>query len=83
MCSFQGRRLPIIEAGLRLPMTDFFDVIMCQYGFSVDNLTPNTVNKNVGFELTCQAFGVLPQFWAFKGYFNSSIEFGVHTFSQR
>lgn len=52
--------IPIFEAGLRLPMTNFFDDIMCQYGFSVDNLTPNTVYKIVDFEMACRALGVLP-----------------------
>lgn len=35
--------VPIFEAKLRLPTTDFFNEIMIQYGFSVDDLTPNLV----------------------------------------
>lgn len=55
-----GVPIPIIKAGLRLPTTDFFDKIMRQYDFSVDDLTPNVVNKIIGFELACGALGVLP-----------------------
>lgn len=46
---------PIFKVGLRLPTVDFFDDIMCKYGLSMDNLTPNIVNKIVGFELACRA----------------------------
>lgn len=50
----------IFKAALRLPTTNFFDEIMCQYGFRVDELTPNVVDKNVVFELICRTLGVLP-----------------------
>ena len=30
------------------------------YGFSKDDLTPNAVNKILGFELACHALVVLP-----------------------
>lgn len=75
--------IPIFETGLRLPTTNFFYGILRQYGFSVDDLTPNTINNIMGFELACRDLGVLPQFWAFKSYFNSSTQYGVHTSSQR
>lgn len=50
----------IFEAGLWPPTTDFFDEIMHLYGFSVNDLTPNVINKIVGFEFGCRALGVLP-----------------------
>ena len=43
----------IFEEGLRLPISDFINEVMREYGFSVDELTPNFVNKIVGFELAC------------------------------
>lgn len=43
--------IPIFEAVLWLLITDFFDEIMCQYNFYVDDLTPNDVNKIVGFDI--------------------------------
>lgn len=48
-----GIVIPIFEVGLHLPTINFFNVIMRQYGFFVDNLSPNTVNKIVGFEMAC------------------------------
>lgn len=75
--------MSIFEAVLRLLISDFFDEVMHEYGFSVDDLTPNTVNKIVGFELNCQALGILPQLRDFQTFFNSSTQSGVHTFSQR
>lgn len=54
--------VPIFEARLRLTMTGFFNEILHQYGFNVDDLNPNVVNKFVGFELACRALSVLPNF---------------------
>lgn len=56
-----GVSVPIFEAVLRLSTTDFFDEIMCFYGFSVDDLTPNAINKIIGFKLACRGLGVFPQ----------------------
>lgn len=50
----------IFESGLCLPTSDFFDQIMQEYAISMDNLTPNAMNKIVGFELACRAIGVIP-----------------------
>ena len=55
-----GVLIMIFEAGLWPPTTDFFDEIMHLYGFSVNDLTPNVINKIVGFEFGCRALGVLP-----------------------
>lgn len=71
-----GVPIPIFEAGLRLPMSDFFDDTMRQYGFSVDYLTPDAVKKIVGFKMACRALGVLPQLWAFKYFFDSTLSLG-------
>lgn len=57
--------------------------VMSEYGFSVDDLTPNAIHTIVGFELVCQALGVLPQLRAFQFFFSPSTHSGVHTFSQR
>lgn len=51
---------------------------MHQYGFSFDNLTPNVVDKIVGFKMACRALGVLPQIWAFKYNFNSVTQYCVY-----
>lgn len=48
-----GVSIPIFEVGLRLPMTNLSDGIMCQYGFSADDMNFKVVNKFVGFELAC------------------------------
>lgn len=45
--------MSIFEVGLYLPVTYFFDDVMREYGFSIHNLTPNVVNKTVGFDLAC------------------------------
>lgn len=55
-----GVLILIFEAGRRLPTSDFFDEIMHQYDFSMEDLTPNAVNKIVGFKLACRTRGVLP-----------------------
>lgn len=73
----------IFKVGMRLPTMDFFDEIVCQYGFREDGLTLNAVNRIVGFELVCRDLGVLLQFQNFKDFFNSSTQSGVCTFSQR
>lgn len=39
--------MSIFKAGLRLLVSDFFDELICEYGFYVDDLTPNVVNKIV------------------------------------
>ncbi|CAI9299124.1 unnamed protein product [Lactuca saligna] len=47
-----GIPIAIFEAGFHLLVSDFFNEVMREYGFFEDhNLTPNDVNKIVGFEL--------------------------------
>lgn len=76
-----GVTIPTFDVGLQLPTIEFFDEIMSQYGFSIDDMTPNVINKIVGFEMACRTLGVVPQFWDFKYFFNSSTQSSVHMFS--
>lgn len=48
-----GVPVSIFEAGLLLPLSDLFHEVMCEYGFSVDDLTLNVVNKIIRFKLAC------------------------------
>lgn len=85
-CLSEGKVKVLIsffEDGLSLPTTEFLNELMRQYGFHIDDLTPNTFNKIVGLELVYWTLGVLPQFWEFKAFFNSSTQSGAWTFPQR
>lgn len=55
-----GVPMSIFEAGLRLSISNFFDEVMRKYGLSMEELTPNVVNKIVGFKLAYRSLGVLP-----------------------
>lgn len=74
--------MSIFDTGIRLSISDFFDEVMHEYGFSVDDLTPNGINKIFGFKLAYRALGVLSQFWVFQAFFNSSTKSGMLAFSQ-
>ncbi|CAI9296456.1 unnamed protein product [Lactuca saligna] len=52
-----GVPFPLFEAGLCMLTSDFFDMIVHHYDFSIDELTPSVVNKIVGFELICWSLG--------------------------
>lgn len=52
----------IFEAELLLSISNFFDEVMHKYGFYLDDVTPNAVNKIVEFELACRALYVLTKF---------------------
>ena len=78
-----GVPIPLFEAGLRLPISDFFNMIVDHYGFSVDELTPIAVNKIIGFELICRYLGCIPTFWVFSYFFCSTMNSGVHTLAKR
>lgn len=45
--------MSIFETRLRLLVSNFFDEVMREYGFSIHNITPNVVNITVGFDLVC------------------------------
>lgn len=65
----------------------FFNMIVQHYGFTVDELTPSTVNKIVCFELISRTLGRVPTFWVYSYFFclttNSSVRIlakrrGIH-----
>ncbi|CAI9263255.1 unnamed protein product [Lactuca saligna] len=58
--------ITLFEAAKRLPSTDFFNLIIWEYRFSVRELTAIAINKIVGFELICRALGGLPNVPAFN-----------------
>ena len=78
-----GILIALFEAGLRLPTTNFFNLIIHEYGFSVRELTLISINKVVGFELLCRALGCQPTVPAFKYFFNASTQSGTRTLSRR
>ncbi|CAI9297693.1 unnamed protein product [Lactuca saligna] len=75
--------IALSEAGLHLPTTYFFNLIIQEYGFSVRGPTPITINKIMGFELLYHALGRLPTVLAFKYFFNASTQSGTHTISYK
>lgn len=60
----------------------FFDMIVHHYDVSVDELTPSTVNKIVGFELICRSLGYIPTFWVFSYFFLFGYKFRSLHFSE-
>lgn len=58
--------LAIFEVRFHLPVFDFFSEVIREYGFSVHDLTSNSVDKIVGFKLGCRALSVVPHFQAFQ-----------------
>ena len=75
--------VPLFEVVLRLPTSDFFDMIVHHYDFSVDELTLSAVNKIVGFKLICRSLGCIPTFCVFSYFFCASTKFGVRTLAKR
>ncbi|CAI9289784.1 unnamed protein product [Lactuca saligna] len=75
-----GILIALSEAGLRLPTIDFFNLIICEYGFFVRELTPIAI---LGFELLCRALGRQPTVPTFKNSFNASTQSGTWTLSCR
>ncbi|KAL4574107.1 hypothetical protein LXL04_020931 [Taraxacum kok-saghyz] len=60
--------LPFFDAGFRILMTDFQDEVLHQSKLSLSNLTPNSVNKIVGFEKICRALDFFPTFSCFQSF---------------
>ena len=58
-----------LDAGLRLPLTDFQKEVLHKDGCNIQMLTPNAVNKVVAFEMICRANGYLPNYFVFKYFF--------------
>ncbi|CAI9260281.1 unnamed protein product [Lactuca saligna] len=78
-----GVPVPLFEAGLHLPMYDFFDIIVHHCDFSVDELTPSVVNKIMGFELIYGSPGCIPTCWVFSYFFCMYTNFGVRMLAKR
>ncbi|CAI9283956.1 unnamed protein product [Lactuca saligna] len=77
-----GIPITLFEAGLRSPTTDFFNLIIREYGFSVREMTLIAINKIVGFELLYRALGHQPTVPAFRYFFNASTQSGTRTLSR-
>ncbi|CAI9281582.1 unnamed protein product [Lactuca saligna] len=78
-----GIPITLLDVGLRLPTTDFFNLIIREYGFLVRELTPIAINKIVGFELLFRALGCLATIPAFKHFFNATTYLRTRTLSRR
>ncbi|CAI9299511.1 unnamed protein product [Lactuca saligna] len=75
--------IALFEAGLHLPTTNFFNLIISEYGFSVRELTPIAINNIVGLELLYRAPRRQPIFPTFKHFFNASTQSGTQTLSRQ
>ncbi|CAI9290262.1 unnamed protein product [Lactuca saligna] len=78
-----GVPIPLFKVRLRVPTSNFFNMIVDHYGFSVDELTSSAINSIVGFELVCRSLGCIPTFWVFSFYFCSTTNSSVLTLSKR
>lgn len=58
--------LQTFDAGLRLPLTDYQEELLCRNGSNVQMLTPSTVHKMVAFEMICRANDIVPDFFFFR-----------------
>ena len=79
----KGVLILLFEAGLSLPTSNFCDMIVHNYGFSIKELTPSAANKIVGFELIFRSLGCIPAFWVFSYFFCSTTNSGVRTLAKR
>lgn len=52
--------LQTFDAGLRLPLTNYQEELLCRNGSNVQMLTPSTVHKMVAFEMIGWANGIVP-----------------------
>ncbi|KAI3504146.1 hypothetical protein L1887_32691 [Cichorium endivia] len=64
-----GIYLKTFDAGYRLPTSDFMEEVLRRTPVGLHQLTPNSVNKIVAFELLCRSHGIAPDFYIFKHYF--------------
>ncbi|CAI9263223.1 unnamed protein product [Lactuca saligna] len=58
-----------LDAGVRLPLTDFQEEVLQKEGCSLQMLTPNVVNKLVVFEMIYHANNYLLDYFVFKCFF--------------
>ncbi|CAI9259324.1 unnamed protein product [Lactuca saligna] len=70
-----GILFTLFEAVPRLPNTDFCNLIIREYGFSMRELTPTIINKIMGFELLCCALGRLSTIPSCKDFFIAFIHY--------
>ena len=78
-----GIPLKVFDAGFRLPITNFQRDILARYGASIQFLSPNAINKMVGFEMLCRSLGFLPDIYLFKHFFKFSSSGRLFNFSCR
>lgn len=78
-----GVYLKFLDAGVRLPLTDFQEEVLRKEGCSIQMLTPNAVNKVVAFEMICRANDVLLDYFVFKYFFRFCCTGDKCTFSVR
>ncbi|CAI9260064.1 unnamed protein product [Lactuca saligna] len=72
-----------LDAGIRLPLTDFQEEVLQKDDCSLQMLTPNAVNKAVAFEMICRANGYVPDYFVFKFFFWFCLTSDKCTFSAR
>ncbi len=78
-----GIPLKVFDAGFRLPITIFQRDVLAHYGASIQFLSPNAINKMVGFEMLCRSLGFLPDIYLFKHFFKFSSSGRLFNFSCR
>lgn len=64
-----GIYLKTLDAGLRLPLSDFQEEFLQKSVYSIQMLTPNAMNKVMAFEMICRDNGLLPYYFIFKYLF--------------
>ncbi|CAI9289158.1 unnamed protein product [Lactuca saligna] len=72
-----------LDAGIRLPLTEFQEEVLQKDGCSVQMQTLNVVNKVVAFEMICRANDYLPDYFMFKYFFRFCCTGDKYTFSGR
>lgn len=72
-----GIPIALIKQVCALLTTDFFNLIIREYEFSVRELTPIGINKIVSFEFICRVLGHLPVVPVFKHFLNASTNSGT------
>lgn len=78
-----GIYLKTLDAGLRLPLSDFLGGGSIEKWGSIQMLTPNVVNKVVAFKMICRANDLLPYYFVLKYFFRFCATGDKYTFSVR
>ena len=58
-----------LDAGYRLPTSDFMSALLSHYRVHLHQLVPNGVSKIVAFEMLCRALGFAPTIPVFRHFF--------------